>query len=181
MKRVRPKQPITHAEVLAALSYDPLSGQLAWRHARGGRTASSGIGCLRSDGYMAVSFKDNKLLVHRLIWFIVTGTWPNEVDHIDGDRTNNRWGNLRDVVRAENRQNLAAENPNNKSTGLVGASFDTRHNRYRSYIVIGRKQIHLGYFDTAKLAHTAYLSAKASIHTHNDRMLGEPNVIPCPA
>jgi hypothetical protein len=172
-KRIRPKQPITHEDAISALTYDPLTGLLKWKTTRGGRLTTSSIGALRPDGYLSIGFKDNKLLVHRLIWFIVYGTWPNEVDHINGNRTDNRLVNLREVVRAENRQNLDRNNPHNKSTGLVGSSFSKRNGTYRAYININRKQIHLGHFKTADLAHAAYLSAKSVIHTHHDRMIGD--------
>lgn len=170
--RIRKRRPITHEEVVAALNYDPSTGVLSWNGARRGlsknpfdnRTPS------KKDGYLRIGFNGNRLLVHRVIWFYMTGVWPVEVDHINGLRHDNRWVNLREVTRAKNLQNIPPINPRNKSTGLVGSSFSERYGKFRSYIVVGRKQKSLGFFDTAEEAHSAYLKAKATMHTHNERM-----------
>ena len=179
--RVRPKQPLTHAEVTSMLRYEPDTGRLFWKVSRGGRLAGDPVGTVRPDGYLSVGMRDNKLLVHRLIWFLVTGVWPeNDIDHVNGLRTDNRLVNLRAVSRAQNLQNLDANNLNNQTTGLVGASYDKGRRNFRSYIVVGRKQINLGRFSTGEAAHAAYLKAKSVIHTHHDRMLGEhSDKFPC--
>lgn len=62
--------------------------------------------CKQAHGHMILKFEGFPYKVHRLIWFWVTGMWPlQHIDHIDGDPTNNKWENLRDVSCAENLAN----------------------------------------------------------------------------
>jgi hypothetical protein len=92
----------------------------------------------------------------------MTGEWPaGEVDHIDGDRTNNKWSNLRDVPRLENAQNKRRANANNR-TGLLGVSPDKK--RFRAVITANGKRKTVGAFSSAEEAHDAYLAEKRRLH-----------------
>lgn len=62
-------------------------------------------GNLRPDGYLALRFKGKLYLNHRVIWFLLKGVVPEVIDHIDGDKTNNRIENLRNVTQSQNRAN----------------------------------------------------------------------------
>jgi hypothetical protein len=76
--------------------YDPYTGQLT-------RHDGSPAGHLTANGYLAVSYYNKHVYVHRLIWLMVTGEYPKaDIDHINRIRTDNRWVNLRDVTRSEN-------------------------------------------------------------------------------
>lgn len=92
------------------LSYDPVSGLLHWRLDRG-RSVKAGClaGCYRkSDGYYSIAFRDYgaRVLSHRVAWLLMTGQWPEaEIDHINGNRSDNSWGNLRSATKTENMQN----------------------------------------------------------------------------
>ena len=89
----------------------------------------------------------------------MTGSFPvNHVDHINGDRYDNRWCNLRDCTANENQQNRFVSRP-----GLTGV--DKQHNRYRATIMANRVVYRLGSFDTAEQAHAAYMKAKQVLHT----------------
>jgi hypothetical protein len=97
-----------------------------------------------------------------LAWFYVTGKWPkNSIDHRDGDRANNRFKNLRDLTQSGNLQNRKVANANN-ACGLLGVHKNGR--RWRAKIKIDYRDVHLGYFDTPKQAHAAYLKAKRELH-----------------
>jgi HNH endonuclease len=75
----------------------------------------------------------------------MTGEWPDETDHIDHDRANNRWVNLRDVSRQINMQNSSMRSDN--STGRTGVSWATREKTWFAHIMVNQKYIHLGFFD----------------------------------
>jgi hypothetical protein len=121
-------------------------------------------GCTRSDKYVTIKVDAKRYLAHRLAWLYVHGEWPSRhLDHIDGDPSNNRIANLRDVSRSINMQNqLRARG--DSLTGLLGVCKDTRKPWFYARITVHGKQINLGCFRTADAAHEAYLTAKRRLH-----------------
>jgi hypothetical protein len=92
----------------------------------------------------------------------VHGRWPtHNIDHINGDPTDNRLSNLRDVPQATNLQNIRTAHKTS-ATGLLGAS--PYRGRYRATITASGRQTTVGYFDTAGEAHAAYVAAKRQLH-----------------
>jgi hypothetical protein len=89
--------PITQELVRKHFHYDPETGKLS----RGGRE----VGFQHGKGYLAVSFMGQRFLVHRLIWFYVTGEWPHTIDHKNHIRSDNRWTNLKNTDCQGNAQN----------------------------------------------------------------------------
>jgi hypothetical protein len=84
----------------------------------------------------------------------MTGKWPKEIDHIDGDPLNNKWSNLREATRSQNNANKVGI-----AGGLKGASFHKASGLWRADIKKG-----LGYFHTAQEAHEAYVVAAKKLH-----------------
>lgn len=84
------------------------------------------------------------LTVHRVIWFIVKGYWPNVIDHVNGDRLDNRLCNLRDVSTTENIYNTKLRRNNN--AGKTGVAWSKCKNKWRAYGTVKGKQVFLGYF-----------------------------------
>ena len=80
-----------------------------------------------------------------------------EVDHINGDRLDNRKSNLRICSRDSNCKNL--KKPKTNTSGFKGVSFDKRRGKFRAYITINNKQKWLGYFELAKDAALEYNKA----------------------
>jgi hypothetical protein len=121
------------------------------------------IGHQRKDGYRAVG----QHLEHRLAWFGVTGQWPAyQIDHINGDKTDNRWANLRAATPSQNKENIHRPQANNKS-GFLGVTWHKRDRRWRATLRVQGRAKHLGYFDTPEAAHCAYLGAKRVLHQFN--------------
>lgn len=121
-------------------------------------------GYIQAQGYWMISLDGTQYRAHRLAWFYVHGVWPeNDIDHIDGDRLNNRLVNLREATRAENMQNIQKANSNNK-TGLLGAYWCKRDKKFIAKIKSNGVNRVIGYFNTAELAHSAYIDAKRHIH-----------------
>lgn len=153
------------------LEYDPADGHVRWRHLD--RTAFASdmawrcrrrffgevAGTVQRNGYVSISVNHKRYYAHRLAWLLMTGGWPpNDIDHKNGNRSDNRWENLRAATRSQNLQNRAASK-------TVGASWHARMGRWRAVIVVGGRQKHLGYFDTQDEAATAYRLAKSKLHS----------------
>jgi hypothetical protein len=154
---------ITQEELMRVLSYDSTTGEFRWvvRPSRN-ITAGAVAGCLRPTGYLTISYGKQNHLAHRLAWLYVHGQWPvNYIDHINGNRSDNRIENLRDVSMAVNIQNLRSAMSTSKC-GLLGVG--TQPGRFVAKIFVNGKMTHLGSFRTADAAHAAYLTAKREMH-----------------
>ena len=147
----------------AFLLYDPHTGVFRWAVNRRGKSLAGCIaGSLHSTGYVHISLCGRLYKAHRLAWLFVYGTWPTcHIDHINGDKQDNRIANLREATRSENRQNLRLPYKNNKS-GLMGVSAEK--SRWRAVIHKDGRQNRLGSFATPQEAHAAYLEAKSVLH-----------------
>lgn len=147
------------------LSYDPLSGVVSWLVNRGSGKAGCEAGYVNETGYRRVSVLGREHPSHRIAWLLHYGSWPSgEVDHINGDKLDNRIENLRDISVQENRQNLRVAKVTNKSSGLLGV-YRTRCGKgWKSQIRHDGKIVYLGRFDTPELAHKAYIKAKRELH-----------------
>lgn len=133
---------------------------LRWNTCFAGRVAGS-IGAL---GYLHLSVFDHKLYGHRVAWALACGDWPDgEIDHINGDRSDNRFGNLRCVSHETNLRNMRL-NPRS-SSGCVGVYL---HENGRFRAIIGGKghRRNLGYFDTLEEAANARKAAERRMGYH---------------
>ena len=146
------------------VSYDPDTGVFRRLKSNGGVEAGSIAGHRHNAGYVAVSIRSKHYLAHRLAWLITYGAWPEgDVDHINGDRADNRLVNLRVATRVQNMQNRKGVGARSKS-GLLGASPHRDGRRWVAHIRANGKNRYLGLFDTAEQAHQAYMVAKAELH-----------------
>lgn len=156
---------ILSAERLAAvLAYEPETGAFVFQCKRGNRAKGAVVsGSPGTHGHRYIGVDGRLHLAHRLAFLAMTGLWPvGEIDHIDGDPSNNRWVNLRDTDHRTNMQNIKRAPITNRS-GLLGAH---RHQgRFASKIRIAGRLVHLGCFDTAQAASEAYLRAKRTHHS----------------
>lgn len=144
-------------------AYDQETGAITGLVTMGRRPWNAVAGTLdKATGYVRI-FADRKVYgAHRLAWLLKTGEWPaGHIDHINGDRADNRWSNLRDVSVSTNIQNQRAPKSNN-TTGFLGVS--QIKSRYRATIIVKGKQTYLGSFGTPEEAHAVYLAAKRRLH-----------------
>ena len=94
----------------------------------------------------------------------MTGRWPQKsIDHINGDGSDNRWANLRDVDQKTNAQNLREAHADNKA-GLLGVHKGRKYARWKAAIYVDGKTKKLGLFESAEAAHAAYVEAKRLLH-----------------
>lgn len=152
-------------ELHEQLSYDPETGITKWKKRRRGRRFNTEVGYLHPNGYMTVKINYREHRLHRIIWVLMTGDWvESEIDHIDNNRSNNKWNNLRLSDRQLNGQNLKTAHKDARSKYL-GVCFDS--GKWRANISVNHKAYFLGHFDTEIEAHEAYLKAKRELHPAN--------------
>lgn len=153
-------------QLMTLLEYEADTGILRWKRETYGRSAHGSVaGCLNHKGYRIIGINGAQYRAHRIIVAMHLGRWPPEslvIDHKDGNRDNNRIGNLRLCTPSENQHNRVI--PSNNSSGLLGVSYDRESRNWRASICINRKRIRVGNYPTAQLAHQAYLAAKAILH-----------------
>ena len=150
------------------MPYSCTSGELTWtkRPPRSRVKVGSRAGCVASDSYRVISISGTILYEHRFIWLINYGEWPDcQIDHINGDKSDNRISNLRLASVSENAENRCSYR--NSKSGLMGASKVKGYDLWASKIVKNGNKIHLGYFKSPESAHAAYVKAKMCIHKFN--------------
>lgn len=137
-------------------AYDPETGVLT-RKSTGKPTGS-----MKNPG-LAVWVDNGSFLAHRIIWKMVYGLDPDEIDHIDHDRANNRLSNLRSVTRAENMKNRPAYK---NSTGHVGVYWHKATGKWSAEIQNNGERHHLGLFKSLEDAIAARADAEINHGFH---------------
>ena len=125
------------------IDYNPDTGEAIWRKspARNIKVGSP-VGTYHR-GYLVVRFKGKSYPAHRLFWLLRTGEEPTElVDHIDQNRANNTFSNLRLVTNSQNGMNRGPTKAN--KLGVKGVCWDAKANKYKAYIQINGKKKHIG-------------------------------------
>ena len=153
---------INQERLKQVFSYDKDSG--IFTHLRSyGRVKKGDIPVTKDNsGYLLTSVDGKKYRQHQLAFLYVYGFMPKEIDHINGNKADNRISNLREVNRSQNNQNHKNLRKNNK-TGFRGVSV-TKNGKFLSRIYISGKSIDLGVFDNAESASIEY--KKASLIHH---------------
>lgn len=160
MKLTMRSKPLPSQAALRKLfDYDPLTGVLRWRQTMGRRAAAGAVaGHLdEATGYWRVKVYGTKYYAHRLIWCWVRGETPELIDHRNGDRTDNRWANLRAASKSQNSANAGLSRRN--SSGYKGVCFRPARGKFIATIRVAGTLRHLGYFASAAEASKAYRAA----------------------
>ncbi len=146
---------ITHDELLSILSYDPATGLFHWTVDRSPTVRAGRVtGTVNDRGYVFVRIDGRSIRAHRLAWFFVHRRWPkNSIDHIDGDKANNRLANLREATSTENARNKPC----------LGYSV-VKNKFYMAQIKVNHRNHYLGLFKTAAEARAAYEAAALKYH-----------------
>ncbi|QHJ82587.1 MAG: hypothetical protein [Bacteriophage sp.] len=133
--------------------------ELRWRKAQGNRTAGSIAGTIRPDGYKRIKVCGSLLLVHRVVWAMHFGDTDLYIDHLNGDRADNRIDNLRLASREQNKANEKIRT--NNSSGFIGVSWYKPTDKRKKHcwvvkVASQKRYIHVGYFDNLREAVEAY-------------------------
>jgi hypothetical protein len=141
--------------------YDPTTGVFTRKVLCGGRVEGSIAGTLHCDGYLKFSVDNRLYLAHRLAWLFVYGEWPpNQIDHINGNRADNRIVNLRLATPAENSRNRRRHQ--NNISGFKGVI--RQRAKWHAQIMVNGRWHRLGGFSTPEEAHAAYCEAAPKFH-----------------
>lgn len=153
--------------------YDPETGKLYWRpnaaapREWNSRWAGREAFTARTTGYRIGRLDGKNYLAHRVIWAILTGSWPtHQVDHVNGDREDNRVRNLREVSNTENARNATVSA--NNTSGVTGVWHDARRDRWVAEIKVDRRKRHLGSFATLEEAAAARKAAERQHGFHEN-------------
>lgn len=158
------KLSFTHENLLAYIHYDPETGFFTRKIATSWTKVGDKCDCENIKGYLEFNVLGKLVRSHRLAFFYMTGEWPTlQIDHIDGNKKNNQWSNLREVDNKTNCENKRNKNKNNTS-GYTGVVYKEKSNKYQAQIRVNGKMIYAGLHDTAELAYEAYLAAKIKYH-----------------
>lgn len=128
------------------LDYDPDTGLFRWRLKRRGVVVGSECGRITAFGYREIGIDYVLRPAHRLAFLYMTGQWPvGDVDHINQDRADNRWSNLRQATRSQNSANVFIHKRKG-SSGHLGVVWDSPRQRWRAQIRVDGKKVNLGRF-----------------------------------
>ena len=161
---------LSHKEAVELIQYDPIDGTFRWLKSKNRKLKEGKIaGSINGSGYVLIHINGITYRAHRLAWLLVNGSWPDRhIDHINNDKADNRWSNLRECTRSENLRNVATRK--DSSTGLKGVSFDKSAAAYRARIQVDGNRILLGYFSCAEDAYRAYVAAAKEMHGKFSRL-----------
>ena len=167
------------------LDYDPATGKLFWKErpvesfAEGNRgrdavaktwnsrfAGREAMTALDSNGYHHGNFGRKKRSAHRLAWLIATGEWPEQIDHINGIRTDNRLVNLRAVTNQTNGQNAKRREDN--TSGVCGVARHPKPGLWQAYINANGKRKNLGAFDSFDKAVSVRRAAEKEFGYHEN-------------
>jgi hypothetical protein len=136
-------------------TYCPVSGEIKGVFGKVITTKTAGYAMVQ----LIIEGKTYRIRGHRFAWYLHYGHLPiNSIDHIDGNRSNNKIDNLRDVTVQQNQWN---------HTKAKGYSWHKASNKFSSQIKIDGKMKHLGLFNTEQEARNSYLKAKEIYHVIN--------------
>lgn len=140
----------SYQQAVELLQYTPETGSFHWRvNRQPAIKAGDRAGSINSHGYVQICIKGRAHLGHRLAWFMTHGSWPSKmIDHINGDRSDNRIVNLREATSSQNQANRGARK--DSRVGIRGVRFQKNTGKWAA-------QIQIGSFATAEEAKRAYL------------------------
>ncbi len=155
---------LTASQAREIFTYEPDTGLFYWRHPAYRRNIYKPAGCPDVKGYLQVGINGKTFKLHRIAWLMSYESWPlGQIDHIDGNKDNNRLSNLREATQTLNQENRRSPQSNNK-IGILGVSLCKKTGKYKSQIQVNNEQIIIGYYDSPEIAGDAYLEAKRLHH-----------------
>jgi len=133
------KSELTQARLKELMEYSPTTGLFIRKKTTSNRANVGDVAGTISNGYIRIKINHKIYMAHRLAWFYVEGFFPTniDIDHINMDRADNRWANLRLVSRSCNMRNSG--NSKTNTSGVKGVYFSKDRNKWQSYITVNKK------------------------------------------
>lgn len=160
---------LTQEYLRFVLDYSPETGIFTWRKREGNKRWNTKYAGKRAGnynrtlGYKTIRLNNSTNYEHRLVWVYVSGKYPKmKLDHINGDKTDNRIQNLREVNDIQNSINRKTHS--NNTSGHKGIKYDKRRNHWVANIGMCGKMRYLGSFPSKEQAVSAYICAAENIH-----------------
>ena len=155
---------LTQDRLKELLSYDPETGVFVRIKTTSKKIKVGSVaGTLHPDGYRYIQVDRKKFKEHRLAWFYITSAFPpDQIDHINRNKSDNRFANLRAVTRSENMHNQGINCVN--TSGYKGVYYHKRDKHWRAKIKLNNVEKSLGAFPTPEEASAAYLAAQRIYH-----------------
>lgn len=167
------KTNLTAQQVQELFRYEPETGHLWWVVRRRGYPKSKPAGRVSFYGYVVVVVGGQNYYAHRLIWLLTYGEWPDcDIDHINGDKADNRLSNLRLASRRQNKWNVGVTRAN--KSGFKGVSWCAERLKWMAAIKVGSKAKNLGRYASAEEAHEVYDLAAQLLHGDFHRTAQNP-------
>lgn len=155
------------------MKYSPETGELLWLVNRVKAKRGAQVGAVNGAGYLETRVDQYRTYAHRIAWALHYGSWPKQnIDHINGRRTDNRIANLRDVSQSGNMHNVNHAERSNASP--LGTGVSRKRDRFQAILQIDGRRRSVGVFDTPEEAHAAYLAARARLAPLPHHTKGNP-------
>lgn len=138
---------LSQAELRTWLDYNPTTGIFTWLKSSKFKPQFVGTiaGSKYSSGYLVIKLNRIRYPAHVLVWLYMTGEFPKVyIDHINHNRLDNRFENLRDATNTDNQRNKSMQK--NNTSGVTGVSWHSGTNRWHAQIYVDNKKLHLGSF-----------------------------------
>lgn len=154
---------LSYERLSSLLFYDPATGIFTWRIKTKRKDYGEVAGSPLLAGYIRIVINGEKFMAHRLAWLYMTKVWPTkEIDHINRDRKDNRWVNLREASSSENSCNTAIRSDN--TSGVKGVYWHKRKMKWVVQITANKSKQQLGHFDDFELAELVATEAREKLH-----------------
>lgn len=161
------KNDLTQERLKSLLSYDPDTGIFRWINSptncvKAGQVA----GTPNLNGYVRIIIDKKKYYAHRLAWLYVEGKWPkDQIDHINGNRSDNRIANLREVNQKQNSENVLSRT--NNTSGERGVVWLKEKKKWRVQIRHNYKSLYFGNYKNFDEAVLVAKKERERLFTHS--------------
>lgn len=154
---------ITQEELKNNFYYDKLTGIFTYKNNTANKKAGDVAGNINSLGYVRIGINYKSYKAHRLAFLYMTGKFPKKlVDHINGNKQDNSWENLREANYIQNNQNAKKSILN--TSGYKGVTWDKKAKKWRAQASLNNIKKYLGYFESKELAYKAYVNFSKTNH-----------------